>query len=385
MRHKLTESYVRSLPFKSPSVRDTEVKGFMVLCHKQSTSYAIQGDIWRNKRKIKCVRITIGRTDRIPLRQARAQARELMGRISRGEDPSLPRKTSALTLRKVWDLREKAGGLSPKTVREYQGHLQRYMKKWMDIPLVELGTNRRVVREQHEWITKKHGRYAANHALRTLRTLYNWALREDPSLPTNPTAAVAFHKEEKRNWAMAKSDLPEWMENVQRLSPILRDLQILLLFTGLRRLDACSASWNNFDPVRGVLHIPTPKGGATRAFDLPLSDYLCNLLERRREENELLFPNSRWIFPAFSKAGHVIEPKKNGLPSAHAYRHTYRTLALEAGIPYTETCLLLNHKLQDVSFGYVSRHALVDHLKEQQERMTAFLLDACQSIDDLLM
>ena len=376
MRAKLTEELIRARPFNSPPIRDTEVKGLMLLCHKQTKSYAVQGDIWRNRRKVKCIKFTLGRTDRISLRAARSRAREVMAAISRGEDPTTPNPVTALTLGSVWDLYQKTGRLAPKTQKEYAGHLQRYLKPWLKVPLAELGADRRVVRERHEHLTACHGPYAANHALRTFRALYNRALREVPTLPPNPSVAVAFNKETRRNWALAKDDLPGWWAKVQPLSPIFRDLHLFLLFTGLRRTDACTARWEHWEREQGTLFIPTPKGGKDRGFTLPLSTFLNQLLRTRREENALLFPQSPWIFPSASSSGHVAEPKRKGLPAPHAYRHTFRTLSLEAAIPYTEVCLLLNHKLQNVSYGYISRSAVIAHLQHQQEKMTAYLLQA---------
>ena len=355
----------------------------MVLCHKHTRTYAVQGDIWSHKRKIKSIRITLGRTDRISLRVARAKAREVMATISKGEDPTAPSRSNSLTLEETWNLYQEANVLSPKTQKEYAGHLSRYLSKWQRMPLAELGNDRRMVRERHEQLTAKHGPYAANHAARTLRLLYNFALREDPTLPSNPVIAVTFNKEMRRDWALAKDALPAWWNKVQTLSPIFRDIHILFLLTGLRRTDACTIQDINFDRDQGTLYVPSPKGGKDRAFTLPLSDYLVQLLIARYKENEILFPNSPWMFPSVSRSGHVEEPKKKGLPSPHAYRHTYRTLALEAGIPYTETCLLLNHKRRDVSYGYISPGALTNHLKTQQERMTSFLLSAAKSVTEL--
>ena len=84
---RLSEKYVRDLPFGSGAVRDTEVKGLMVVCNQRSKSYCVQGDLWRSKRFVKAVRASIGRTDRVALREARVRARELMAQIARGEDP----------------------------------------------------------------------------------------------------------------------------------------------------------------------------------------------------------------------------------------------------------------------------------------------------------
>ncbi|MDT7044300.1 tyrosine-type recombinase/integrase [Candidatus Nitronereus thalassa] len=384
MAKKLTEGLVRGLPFGGKAVRDTEVKGLMVLCHKRSKSYAVQGDIWRNKRKVKCIRITIGRTDWVSLRDARSRARELMAAISRGEDPTAPLKVKAFTLADAWELYRKNGTLSPKTKKEYSGHLRRDFKNWLTIPLSELGNDRRMVREKHEVLTAKNGPYAANAAFRTFRALYNRALREDPSLPPNPSVAITFNQESRRDSSLTREELSTWFRKLDDLSPIVRHLHMVLLFTGLRRSEACTARWEHFDEHKGTLHIPNPKGGAARAFTLPLSTTLVGILKYRRKENEKLFPDSPWVFPSNSRSAHIEEPKRRGLPNPHSLRHTYRTLALEAGIPFTETCLLMNHKRRDVSYGYITRDALIQHLKTQQEKMSQYLSDAIHEGNELL-
>ena len=384
MAKKLTEALIRGLPFGGKAVRDSLVRGLMVVCNRRSKSYACQGDVWRSRRLVKCVRITLGRTDRMSLREARNQARQLMAAISRGEDPTAPLRSTAFTLADAWELYKKNGTLSVKTRKEYSGHLSREFKSWLTVPLDELGKDRRTIREKHEALTEKRGPYAANAAFRTFRALYNRALKEDPSLPPNPAVAVSFNKESRRDWSMSREELPAWFEKIEKLQPIFRDLHLFLLFSGLRRSDACSARWEHFDEKKGTLHIPNPKGGVVRAFTLPLSRFLVQLLRKRRAQNELLFPNSPWVFPSTSVSGHVEEPKKRNLPSSHSLRHSYRTLALEAGIPYTETCLLLNHKLRDVSYGYITRDALMQHLKIQQEKMTNYLLEALDPAADLM-
>ncbi|MDH3660686.1 MAG: integrase arm-type DNA-binding domain-containing protein [Alphaproteobacteria bacterium] len=80
---KLTEANVKSLP---PSdgrgyvVRDTELKGFIVIVNKKSSSWAVQRDLWQGprgrRRLVRSVRHTIGRVGVMPLRVAREKALE---------------------------------------------------------------------------------------------------------------------------------------------------------------------------------------------------------------------------------------------------------------------------------------------------------------------
>ncbi|MEJ0010184.1 MAG: hypothetical protein WDN72_06540 [Alphaproteobacteria bacterium] len=73
----LTEARVRDLPFGSGIWRDTQVKGLLVICHKTAKTYAVQGDVRRNGRFIRTVRIKIDRCDRMGLREARLKGRFL--------------------------------------------------------------------------------------------------------------------------------------------------------------------------------------------------------------------------------------------------------------------------------------------------------------------
>ncbi|MDH3771914.1 MAG: tyrosine-type recombinase/integrase, partial [Nitrospirota bacterium] len=193
----------------------------------------------------------------------------------------------------------------------------------------------------------------------------------------NPVIAVTFNKEKRRNTVILPDELPAWWQKVHQLeNPVRRDLHIFLLFTGMRRRAATGGRWEHFDPQIGLLVVPNPKGGEDRAFDLPLSEYLIDLLKRRYEGNQVAFEGSPWIWPADSKSGHVAEPKepKRGLPSPHCLRHSYASFAKAAGLGQLDIALLMNHKLPGVTGGYIHEAALMEHLKMCQEKITNHLL-----------
>ena len=136
------------------------------------------------------------------------------------------------------------------------------------------------------------------------------------------------------------------------------------------------------DLAKGTLLIPNPKGGAKRAFVLPLSDFLIEILKRRRVENEKLGPGSPWVFPADkSKAGYIAEPKLKPshkanmvVPfSVHGLRHTWITAANAAGLSPYDTKMLANHGLPkgDVTAGYIGPH--LEALRASQQRVTDYL------------
>ena len=93
----LTESRIRDLDLGSGIWRDEQVKGLMVIAHRSTKTYAVQGDVRRNGRHVRTVRVKIDRVDRIGLREARSGAKELMSQIQSGVDPSSGTHESSIT------------------------------------------------------------------------------------------------------------------------------------------------------------------------------------------------------------------------------------------------------------------------------------------------
>lgn len=85
-------------------------------------------------------------------------------------------------------------------------------------------------------------------------------------------------------------------------------------------------------------------------LQLPIGDRLARILEARMREDAPLA--SEWLWPSpNSRTGHIMEPRDDGLPSPHEYRHHARTLYIAAGVPYAESALLLGQKLPGASGG----------------------------------
>ncbi len=85
---KLTEASVRDLPYAEKRkyvVRDTEIKGFMVVVSKKAKSWALQRDLWQgsrgHRRLVRSVRCTLGRVGVLPLRVALEKALEAISLI----------------------------------------------------------------------------------------------------------------------------------------------------------------------------------------------------------------------------------------------------------------------------------------------------------------
>ena len=394
MPEKLTEARVKALAFdgKAAVVRDAKVTGLLVAVNKTGKSYKVQRDLWRGARGrkvlVKTVRHTLGDTEEMTLDEARSRALAVLDQIKRGIDPNAqPEAPSAdagaWTVRRMYeeygaDMR--ARGCAERSIADILERLDAYLSGWADTPISEV--KRSAAREEHRRITNKHGTVTANKAMRDFRAAYDFAMKvvDDPdALPGNPVAAVTFNKERASNRVIMPDDLAGWWVSVQALAnPLRRDMHTLGLLSGLRpgTLVGLRCEWVRIGDR--AISIPRMKSG--RAFDLPLSEHMVEIVRRALAVSEVLFPKSPWLFPTrSSKTGEVIATqvwKEKTLPSetGHILRHTYRTIAQRTGIDRVNARLLLDHTVPGIDGVYIHERALFDTLLAEQEKMTAAIL-----------
>jgi integrase len=377
MKSKITQSLVerapRPEPGKSVLYADTEMRGFYLIVTPTKRSFYVQSLV--NGRQ---VRTKLGDHPAMDAKQARDAARQTLVGMRGGTNPNEERRRArarGITLREALDLHLAAKPLSPRTKDDYRYNCAQYLSDWLDRPLAELGADRSGVRDRHRRITERHGAPSADNAFRIFRAVYNRGLREHPNLPSNPCGNVDYHGLRRRKVDAPTDRLKAWGKAVLGLHPVRRDLHLFMVLTGMRRTSACEARASDLDLASGRLHVPKPKGGSTRAFDLPLSGPLADLLGHRVEENPRLHRKTPWLFPAESKSGHVAEVAQHELDglTGHALRHTFATLAVQAGVPLLELKYLLNHAASNVTMGYI--HVGPEHLRKHQEAASRYILE----------
>lgn len=367
---------------------DTEIKGFGVKVTPHRKTFILQKDInGRSKR------VTIGRFGEWTADDARKHARELAVQMAKGIDPNEEKRAKrelGTTFEEAIEMHLAAMRAKRCAQRSMDVILEdssRYLSDWLNRPLASISRNECATR--HERITEDSGPYAANRALQQFRAVYNTANRRMEGLPPNPIIGVTFNKTKRRREPVPWAELPAWKERVDGIqNPIRRDLQLFILFTGLRSTDARTVRWEHIDFKAGTVHRPNPKGGEDHAFTVPLASYVLDLLKARRAENKLIYPNDGgWVFPSQNIKGEVTyvaqgkeqrynaEGKKVGyLPSPHRLRDTFASAAHEARLHPLDLKVLMNHRLassDDVTEGYI--RPSVEHLRDCAERVAAFL------------
>jgi integrase len=397
-RQILTDKSIARLPYakeKQYKVRDTELAGLFLLVGKRKKSFMAQGEFWRDGYREFAVQVKLGEFGTISTREARGKAKDCLGAIARGERPGEASriKPGSISLRQAW-VRYRDGhmirkGRSEGTIENYRDHMERLFADWLDKPLARLGRQPKLVAERHDTITEANGAYIANGAMRSLRAVYNHARKANRDLPAdNPTLAVDWNQESRRDTGMGPGDLPGWLEELRALeSPIRRELHLLTLLSGSRPTALMRIRIEHVDFLGRILHIPRPKGGEDRAFDIPLSRAMIRCIIRVIRAGRMLFPDqTEWLFPGDSVSGHIVEQKEKRRVLSkwgNELRQSYRTIAQVVGVSKLDIHLLMNHSVPGVNDGYITRDKLLnDHLRKQQEKISSIVVERAARCKD---
>ena len=256
--------------------------------------------------------------------------------------------------------------LSPRSIVWMDQKLSTHLGDLLDVELGQITP--RVCRERHERLTRTSGKASANGTMRVLKAVYSDAARVDDDLPENPVSrGVRMNRERPRDWALSLDELPGVWEGIDGTrSSIRRVAWTFLLLTGVRSHDCRSLRWQDVD-ADGVATFRCPKGGTARAFKLPLPRLLL-------AEMEGLPRISDFCFPTGSKTGYLTELRRTEeIPAPHAFRHSWRTLAVEAGLDLQTIMLCMNHAAPGATWMYVTRANLTGHLRDSMEKVSALI------------
>lgn len=360
--------------------------------------------------KGKTRRVTIGKHGAWVPETARERARELIVDIDKGIDPNVvkaEKKVKATALTVVFERFIKARNLKEKTIQVYTGALKRCFPDWLDKPITDISKD--MIEQRYlklldtEWERGTSGVAQAHQAMRTLRTILNYAQMsyEDSSgkslLPENPvsrlTQANIWRPVDERDSYIKKHELKAWHREVSRLTnTTLRDYLLLCLFSGLRRTEASKLEWKHVNFHEKTITIPAQnrkKVGKKpmKPLILPLTGYLESLLKARSEslKSSKIRPiDNDFVFPGDGVGGHIVEVKKainhvirhSKIPfSTHDLRRTYATVG-ESLVPYLALKRLMGHNTKaDITSAYVI--ADIERLREPAETIARYFEEHC--------
>jgi len=396
---KLTKTTIDALPIpedKHKIYRDDDVMGFgLRIMPSGRKSFIVEKRIGRKVR-----RKTLGIYGPLTPAQGRKEALKFLGKIAMGIDPideAAEQQSSLVTLQEVYETYLKVRkDLKANTLSDYRSHMNNAFKDWAKRPLANI--RRDMISKKHKQIGEKHPA-RANGAMRFLRAIFNFAAGQyedanDRSLfPENPVSRLsqtrAWYPSRRKQGVIRAHQLKDWYKAVKTLKAITydpvamttADFLVLLLFTGMRKSEGLGLEWDDVDLLDRTLIINNTKNG--QELQLPLSDFITDMLSVRKANNEQKKPEDRslYVFPDRHNLAHLVDPRKqmqkvideSGVEfTLHDLRRTFITIAESMDISIYTIKRLVNHKMgNDVTAGYIISD--IERMRAPVQRISDFL------------
>lgn len=359
--------------------RDAELTGFCVRVTPSSKTYVID-----KKYNNKLYRVVISPASNISAAGARKKAQIILAQIYNGEYASKKNDLNGfnpldITVGDALDIYLDRNSFKPKTVRQYQKYVDLYVKGWRDRKIFEI-TKDELLNKFLE--TSGVSLSSANGAISLIGTLWKYmhvlySTDEKPIMKSNPvdiiSVTVGWNKIESRERHLSRDVIFKYYQTVLNhfdelnleetaRSNTHRDIILFVMYTGCRRVEACSLRWENVDIEKGIVTFEDTKNGKSHL--LPIGDHLISILKTRflLRENDWVFPATKlptsWNVHAttIDRTLKKIGEKVGFYVSTHDFRRTFATLCNLLRFNIYVTKRLLNHTAKprvDVTGGYV--------------------------------
>ena len=381
---------------KEYRVKDTALKGLICRVRPSGNKHL---EIYKKPKGYSspvCVRICAA--GELPIEDVHTQAYAILTQMRKGVNPNeaeriktVKRNAKGLTLNQALDDYIEGGSdLKPSTAKQYHRTISNHLGEWMDRPLAEL-INMQTLILLEKKIRISVGPSAANNTMRTLRAITTVAreittTKDGASIPYWPIESKQlrkrfWNKESRRDNWIKPDQLKDWWTATERLSleyqgngDLARDYLQFVLLTGLRRREATGLLWVNVNLQSKTFKVTDTKNSTD--LELPLSDYLVEILQRRPSRTGRVFD--------------LEEPKKfvkwvrdqSGVYfTIHDLRRSFITHAEKQDLGMYTLKALINHSTNrsgDVTQGYIQIDT--ERLRDPMQRITNYILRCAEAL-----
>lgn len=366
-------------------IPDPETRGLVCTITPQGArTYYL---VWRVADKTE--RIRIGAIQDVGLKKARAAAKAHKNAIAGGADPAKEKREArqAETLGELWDLfLERHAKARKRSWETDQKRWNARLKTWASRKVKEI-TRSDVVGLLDD-ITREAGPTQANRCRALLHTMFRVAQRWGWDVG-NPVAGTPRNRESRKERYLTPHELRAFILAARaEENPVVRDLSLLLLVTGVRSHSLLSARAKEFD-LRGRLwRIPPEHTKAGRELLVPLAPAAAELVKARIKSN----PGREHLFPSNRRGEGFVAMPRDGLEriatraklteiTPHVLRHTFATTAETIGIPRGIIAEALGHtRPGGVTAVYL--HVNVDLVRLAVEKTVAAMLRLAELTDE---
>ena len=336
--------------------------------------------------------MTLGRTDKLTLNDARKLARKALAEMADGTDRNAEQRrerAKLMTLSQAVDRWLEERGHRESTATHYHATMPREFGDWYDTELRRITP--KLFQERFKEILDRTPSGAAL-AVRTFKSCWNWA-RADvtdregnmllPECPAEIVRAKKLMPKPKRkqsfvsDWSAYFTALETLKTNSNRHKDAGEDFKVcmeLLARTGLRMGETANLEWTDVNLAAKTFTITAERAKNGEALTLPMADQTLALFERLQERTEgeryvwgtAPYGDPRKTLTAFRKAlGWDV--------NFHDLRRSFATIATDLDLQQSKIMRLLNHASGgNVTLGYqVSKNP--ETLRDSVQRVSGFI------------
>ncbi|MDR5853040.1 site-specific integrase, partial [Caballeronia sp. LZ003] len=248
-----------------------------------------------------------------------------------------------------------------------------HLYKLGDVSIDQL-TNEAIEQARLEYL-KTHSRASANHWLKSIKVVCNWAVRRN-ILPMVPWSVKLIKLQKRPRTTLPISMTAKWLIEVDAAAarrPGVSFAVRLMLGLGLREMETITARWEWLDWERGTYTPGRTKG--READPVPVPQWLLDYLQPTRQACGLIVTrtNGEAFKPGFTRRAMFAANaacEVVGL-TPHRLRGTFATLLSEQGVPIQTIRRVMRHKDARTTMVYLEADlgSVVDAQARLSERM----------------
>ena len=346
-------------------LRDQDLPGFALRVTKGAKTFIVEKRINGRLHKV-----TVGSYGAFTVTKAREEARDILGKLSRGEP--MASKRGDLTFGEFENLYLEKYAIRKKSYSYEVHYLERHLSRWRNWKLSAI--TRKDIAFLHAKIGKSHPTNA-NRVLSLLRTMFRHAVSLGFIRGESPASNISSFPETPRDRFVQPHELPKLFKAMKaEPNPYIKAALVMGLLTGARRSEVLSAQWSELDLAVGSWRIPQTKTGQWHLLPLPgpLIQILVDL--PRVMDNPYLFVgrHGKGHLKNISRGWGRIR-KEAGLSDVriHDLRRTLGSWIAGTGVSLQIIGKILNHSQPSTTAIYsrLNLEPLREVMEENAERM----------------